>query len=1449
MGIILSTINDAQQLVASPEGEAYNVYTKNPLQQLCDTNTVTDIDGNVYNTIKIGIQTWMAENLKTTKYRDGSPIPNVTGNSTWNSSKVGAYCWYDNDITFKTPYGALYNWSTISTGNICPTGWHVPSDSEWNEITAYLGGMQVAGGKMKSTGNDYWTPINIGATNETGFSGLPSGQRNEDGTFFGIGNYCTMWVSTNACARTLDEGTDLNGGCGSIQEGHSIRCTKDFNIPSKPYITTAPITNLSQNSVNTGVIINYDGGNLISLRGLCWDTIQNPDTTKNRTIDKSGTNSFTVNLFNLTPNTTYYVRAYAVNSVGISYGNELIFRTMPKIIYGSNTNLNGFVSDIDGNNYKTVKIGSQSWMAENLKTAKLNDGTKIPQVTEFNEWISMYSPAYCWYNNDSTNKKLYGALYNYYPVETGKLCPTGWHMPNDDEWIILKSFLGDSAVGGKLKEAGLVHWPFPNKGATNSSGFTALPGRGRSDYGGFVANDEGAWWSNTPLQYWYVTSESENLFKYGISHRGGVSVRCLNDTSNIIVQVPELTTDTIILISKYSATSGGAIGFGGGSPISAKGICWSTSPNPDTTNSRTMDGYGVGGFISNITGLIPKTTYYVRAYAINSTGIGYGNELSFTTLPDIIYGSVTDVEGNLYKTVQIGSQIWMAENLKTTKYKDGCLIPNITENSAWSNIKTGAYCWYNNDPVNKNIYGALYNGYTVNTQKLCPDEWHIPTDGDWNKLENSLDSNAAGAMLKEAGTFHWASPNSGANNLSGFTALPGGIRFDSDGSFNNIYYSGYWWSTQEEGSIGLLFCRDLQYDNSIINHSDDKINSGRSIRCVSDMEDSTENGNLQKGLVAYYPFNGNANDESGHNHNGIVNGATLTTDRFGIQNRAYSFNGLGNSISVDGFNLPSNATTIVCWVKPVKADGIRNFISKHDDSGNVELLVRSINNKYQIEWTIGDTYFVLTDNNGYFIIDPNNPRFDLLALIYDGQQVRFYINNIVVASKNITGQIANNNVPMVFGRYAGNYTGILEYYKGILDDIRIYNRVLKDSELQALYTENNISVTTPDLSIFRKTSFEIPVNVNNFIVGDNIISYQFDFNYNPEKIQYQNFSIDGTLSSEGSVQVNPLGNKLSVAWAGQTPLSGSGILLKLRFKALEAGTTTPNLSKLLINTDTIKNITNGNITINPAYGDVDDNGSLQAFDAALALQYSVGLDPMPDIDPLPWEDWRIATANVDGQESISAFDASLILQYTVGLINSFPVQGHKKSTNEPQADILVTAEDGNVVFSVTGDLYGLNITVEGNPDFFGTPQLFNTKILLATNISSSVYSIGMAIITSPAENEIILKIPITKTPVQPIIIHMRINNSVKQVNLGLPTGFTEPSHKSIEMYPNPANTILYFKNLVGEASISIYDMQGRTVISRTINESRIDIGNLDNGIYAVRIENGENTIIRKLIKH
>jgi uncharacterized protein (TIGR02145 family) len=196
--------------------------------------------------------------------------------------------------------------------------------------------------------------------------------------------------------------------------------------------------------------------------------------------------------------------------------------------------------------------------------------------------------------------------------------------------------------------------------------------------------------------------------------------------------------------------------------------------------------------------------------------------------------TVTDIDGNVYYTDTIGTQIWMVENLKTTKYRDGTDISNVTDNTAWTNLSTGAYCDYDNIPSNSNTYGRLYNWYAVKgALNICPSGWHVPTDDEWTTLTTYLGGESvAGGKLKETGTSHWHSPNTGATNESGFTALPGGNR-SMDGGFYYLGYSAYFWHSAEYGTDGA-WIRYLDNDNASVYHIHDDKDHGFSVRCIKD---------------------------------------------------------------------------------------------------------------------------------------------------------------------------------------------------------------------------------------------------------------------------------------------------------------------------------------------------------------------------------------------------------------------------------------------------------------------------------------------------------------------------------------------------------------------------------------------------------------------------------------
>ena len=237
-GCLLLAISCQKDDEAMPSsGDITNNKTTAIFNPVITYGTLTDQDGNIYKTVTIGAQTWMAENLRTTKYNDGTSIPNITSAAAWADLTTGAYCNFNNNTKMDSlaTFGRLYNWYAVNTLKLAPVGWHVPTDAEWDELTDFLGGPVPAGGKLKETDTAHWKIPNIGATNETGFTALPSGSRNYLGVFYAIGLHASWLSSTEynpnpkfAWYRGIwNDYDELSRYSITKVDGTSVRCIKD----------------------------------------------------------------------------------------------------------------------------------------------------------------------------------------------------------------------------------------------------------------------------------------------------------------------------------------------------------------------------------------------------------------------------------------------------------------------------------------------------------------------------------------------------------------------------------------------------------------------------------------------------------------------------------------------------------------------------------------------------------------------------------------------------------------------------------------------------------------------------------------------------------------------------------------------------------------------------------------------------------------------------------------------------------------------------------------------------------------------------------------------------------------------------------------------------------------------------------------------------------------------
>jgi len=560
-----------------------------------------------------------------------------------------------------------------------------------------------------------------------------------------------------------------------------------------------------------------------------------------------------------------YTSGDRIKFTGIS-GNYSTVKT--DIPAGDKTITFDFIACTDGdnNNYPVVAIGTQVWMAENLKTTKYSDGDLIGTTTPATLNISGEStPKYQWaYEGNESNVATYGRLYTWYAVTDNRnICPTGWHVPTDVEMSILTLYLTNNGYGfegsgndiGKSMATtfGWITNPTPgcignDQASNNSSGFTGPPG-GTVESGSFGGvGIIGDWWLATEqsaISAFNLLLECNYWGKSIFSNRKyqGFSVRCLRGDG-----VPIVTTTAPASITQTTATSGGNVISDGGGAITARGVCWGTTTNPTIADSHTSDGTGTGTFSSALTGLSTNTKYYLRAYVTNSVGIAYGNEIFFATKGES--GTVSDIDGNIYSTIAIGTQTWMAENLKTTKFNNGDLIGTTTPATLdISSESMPKYQWaYDGNESYVVTYGRLYTWYAVDdSRKVCPTGWHVPTDVEWTTLTDYLTNNGYGydgsgsdIAKSIAVTSGWTTNSTAgnvgndqaSNNSSGFTALPGGCRYN-DNSFTFIYtYGGWWGATEFNTALGWHYF--ITNFANLVARTGDYKRAGYSLRCVKD---------------------------------------------------------------------------------------------------------------------------------------------------------------------------------------------------------------------------------------------------------------------------------------------------------------------------------------------------------------------------------------------------------------------------------------------------------------------------------------------------------------------------------------------------------------------------------------------------------------------------------------
>lgn len=597
-----------------------------------------------------------------------------------------------------------------------------------------------------------------------------------------------------------------------------VNCKKEEKLVL-PQLTTVALSNISDTTATSGGNIKSDGGDYVTARGVCWDISQNPTITNLKTTGGTGIGVFSCNISGLSRGTIYHVRAYATNSVGTAYGEDLTFSTFScpvlttsliTTITGS-TALGGGTITSDGGTPLTGKGVcwgiSQNPTIANFKTT---NGTGIGAFTSYISGLSQGTV----YHIRAYATNSVGTAYGEDLTFTTLSCPIVTSS-------LITDITGSSAISG---------------GTITSDGGAPVIARGVC--WGITANPTINNLKTTDgVGTGVFSSNISGLSQATIYHVRAYATNSLGtaygeDLTFLTLSCPVVTTSLITDIGKFSATSGGTVTYNGGTPVTGMGVCWSTSENPTTENAKTTEAIGSGTFISTLSNLAEGTIYYIRAYATNSIGTGYGNQLCFGTITE-------DVDGNVYHTVKIGNQTWMVENLKVTHYRNEDVIPNVANDILWQDLTSGAYSDFNNEIAKGNIYGRLYNGDAVlDSREVCPVGWHIPNSAEFTELQTYIGGVTQGGALKEVGTSHWNSPNTGATNATGFTALPGGHRNAGSDGFVEIGHAATFW--QKNISADTSYCWVLTSPSSLFMQTSyhyvnsDALIFGRSIRCIKD---------------------------------------------------------------------------------------------------------------------------------------------------------------------------------------------------------------------------------------------------------------------------------------------------------------------------------------------------------------------------------------------------------------------------------------------------------------------------------------------------------------------------------------------------------------------------------------------------------------------------------------